>query len=293
MKLLYFGLPLGALLLHADGFEIEQAIMGRSEGIGLRRLRRLLGARVSIAAQHGSLSSAVRAHDVDLVVSWFFPKKLPPDVLGLGRLGTLGVHPSLLPRHRGPDPYFAAIDAGDERTGVTAHRLEAEYDTGRTLAAESLPIDPSWSAWTLARKLDRPSLRVLRRMVAAIANGTVSEQEQDEALATQAPEPGDDELELDVRTMSPERALRRIRAAAPWPGAYFFLGDEPIVVERARVAENAPALEPGELAADVGGALLGFGGGALILERVRIDDDTALEGDDWTRWLRTRLSAPT
>src|SRR3954468_19887327 len=85
--------------------------------------------------------------------------------------GGIGVHPSLLPRHRGPDPTYWAIASGDEVTGVTVHRIEADYDTGAILAQEPLRIDPAWNAWNLARALDRPSLRLLRATVARFARG--------------------------------------------------------------------------------------------------------------------------
>lgn len=288
MNVLYFGLPLGACLLAADGHRIVQAVMGRPEGTGLRRLRRVLGPeRVTMLGKTKKLESLVHPGPVDLVVSWFFPKKLPPAILQLGARGTVGVHPSLLPRHRGPDPYFAALDQGDTVTGVTAHRLEAEYDTGAMLDHESLPIDPAWDAWTLARKLDRPSLRVLRRVVAALAAGRAIEQAQDETLATLAPEPGPELLELDAKTMTPALALRRIRAAAPWPGAYFFTGDECIVVERASLVSEAPSLEAGELAAlPDGRVLLGVAGGVLHIERARDEDENVLAGDAWHAWAR-------
>lgn len=294
MRLLYFGLPLGALLLAADGHHIAQAVMGRSEGNGLRRLRRTLGeARVTMLRPGLPIERLVVEREVDLVVSWFFPKKLPVEILQLAPRGTVGVHPSLLPRHRGPDPYFAAIDQGDAVTGVSAHRLAADYDTGAVLDTESLAIDPSWNAWTLARKLDRPSLRVLRRVVARIAASPqgIEERPQCEADATQAPEPDAELLELDVKHATPAAALRRIRAAAPWPGAYFYLGDECIVVEQAREAPGVVNLAPGELAALPNGrVLLGVAGGALWLERARDEDDLLLEGEAFHRWAAERIA---
>lgn len=274
--------------------------MGRTEGLGLRRLRRALGdQRVTLLGAHTDIASLVtpRGREVDLVVSWFFPKKLPATVLAYGALGTLGVHPSLLPRHRGPDPYFAAIDQGDAVTGVTAHRLEREYDTGRMLDHEELAIDPSWSAWTLARKLDRPSLRVLRRVVQRIARdpSTIDEREQDDAAATAAPEPSAEQLELDVNGMDAARALRRIRAAAPWPGAYFFAGDDCVVIERAAPSTSSLSLAAGELAAlPDGRVVLGFAEGALVLERVRVassddEDEVTLSGVAWHAWVHARV----
>ena len=111
-----------------------------------------------LAAATAEFVARVRAAAPDLLVSWFWTKRIPARLLSVAP--AVGVHPSLLPRHRGPDPYFWAIDAGDETTGVTAHRLDATYDTGPILAQRTLEIRPSWDAWRLARALDRPSLDV-------------------------------------------------------------------------------------------------------------------------------------
>ncbi|HEY2512320.1 MAG TPA: formyltransferase family protein, partial [Polyangiaceae bacterium] len=210
----------------------------------------------------------VRAQSPELLVSWFWTTKLPAALLGVAPGGAFGVHPSLLPRHRGPDPYFAAIDAGDALTGVTAHRLDGEYDTGAILAQRELPIDAAWSSWQLARALDRPSLALLRDIARGpLPAGTA----QDETQATLAPTPADEELELDWSWPS-ERLLRRIRAAAPWPGAWTFFGEEAVTVVSAAPARSFPrALEPGEAAVVDGRAVIRTGDGALALLRGRMD----------------------
>ena len=153
-------------------------------------------------------------------MSWFWTTKLPASIIECNRLGGIGVHPSLLPRHRGPDPYFAAIDQGDKVTGVTVHRIGDEYDTGSILASQEVPIDEDWNAWQLARKLDRPSIALLRKTVAELAAGkTPVESVQDEARATWAPPPTLTDCAL--RWSWPtEQLLRRIRALAPAPGAF-------------------------------------------------------------------------
>jgi methionyl-tRNA formyltransferase len=187
----------------------------------------------------------------------------------------VGVHPSLLPRHRGPDPYFAAIDAGDEVTGVTAHRLDEEYDTGPTLGQRLLRIDPGWNAWNLARALDRPSLALLREVVRACADGHPPPPvPQDEARATLAPQPGGEELAI-VWSWSAERIVRRVRAAAPWPGAWTEIGDTLVFVVRARVTRDFPrALEAGEAAVRRDGvAVVRTGDDAIELLEGRAEDD--------------------
>src|SRR5262249_3710263 len=154
LRIAFFGLPLAALLLAQDGHEIVYAAVCRPQAIGVRRLKRTLGASVEMRPDVKSSVTFARVRDArpDLVVSWFWTTKIPARLVELAPLGGFGVHPSLLPRHRGPDPYFWAIDLGDEVTGVTAHRLAAEYDTGAILGSRTLPIDPAWNAWTLAKR---------------------------------------------------------------------------------------------------------------------------------------------
>jgi methionyl-tRNA formyltransferase len=227
-----------------------------------------------------ALRARVEALAPDLLVSWFWTTRLPMELVRAARLGGIGVHPSLLPRHRGPDPTYWAIASGDAETGVTVHRIEAEYDTGDLLDQERLPIDPAWSAWRLARALDRPSLRLLRRTVLRLARGEdVPAIPQDPALATQAPAPSDEDCA--IRWSWPtERVLRHVRALAPAPGAWTEIDGTLVVVLRAAPAERFPAaLAPGEAIAQGGVAVVRTGDTAVGLLEGEIDGAPASAGD--------------
>jgi len=261
---------------------VALASLSRPGAPGRRRLRSALGAErvldrpdVSIPA----FADRIRGAQVDLVVSWFWTTRIPRRVLELAPVGSVGVHPSLLPRHRGPDPYFWAIESGDRITGVTAHRLADAYDTGAILAQRTLDIDPSWSAWTLARRLDRPSLALLRDVVRRIGEGaTPPEVAQDEAAATLAPEPRDALLALSW-DQPVDAIVRRIRAASPWPGAFTTLGDGVVTITRAVVTDEFPrALEPGEAAVRRDGVAVVRGRDrAIVLLEGRDEDETQLD----------------
>jgi methionyl-tRNA formyltransferase len=279
MRIAFVGLPLAALLLRADGHDVVWAGVCRRDALGTRRLRRTIGRdNVSMMPDLERLAGAVAERRPDLVVSWFWTRKIPASFRTLAPLGAIGVHPSLLPRHRGPDPYFWAIDAGDAVTGVTAHQLDDAYDTGAVLARRELAIDPSWNAWTLAKKLDRPSLALLRETVRAFADGKPpSPLAQDEALATEAPQPSDDDLELRW-TDDAAHIERRVRAASPWPGAFTAIGDVALTLTRVRATMSRPellaALEPGEaIVRDDGIAMVRARDGAVELLGGRSDDD--------------------
>jgi methionyl-tRNA formyltransferase len=217
----------------------------------------------------------VQASKPDLLVSWFWTKRIPQSVLEIAPLGAVGIHPSLLPRHRGPDPYFWAIDSGDEKTGVTAHYLDEEYDTGNILAQRTLAIDSKWTAWTLAKKMDRPSLALLRQIVGDFASGNIPDGTvQDEALATEAPAPTDSNLEISFQWPA-EKIVRRIRAASPWPGAFSEVAGETLTIVHAEVTRDFPrALAPGEAAVVAGRVVVRAADDAIRLFAARIDSGT-------------------
>lgn len=282
LRIAFFGLPLAACLLHGDGHDVRLAVLAPANGPGRRRLFRAIGAERVLSANalgarlDETVRGALEREPPDLVVSWFWTRRLSNEVIGAARFGGIGAHPSLLPRHRGPDPYFWAIDSGDRETGVTVHRLTERYDDGDVLASSALVIGER-NAWQLARALDRPSLVLLRDAVRSFARGTPPDGvPQDESRATQAPEPSGDELRVDFRWPT-ERALRRVRALAPVPGVPLSVEGLELVVTRARAAEEFPrALEPGE-AAIVGEPkvlVLRTLDGALAVERALFDLET-------------------
>lgn len=289
MKIAFFGLPLAACLLHADGVDIGVAVLSPVAAPGRRRLASLIGAGRILDASFlspGELCSAVdgvlEQEQLDLVVSWYYTRRLPVRWLRCARLGAIGAHPSLLPRHRGPDPFFWAIDSGDAQTGVTIFRLSERYDEGPILLQERLAVADQ-DSWQLARALDRPSLHLLRRSVSALGSGrTLPERPQIEIEATWAPEPQGELLRVDWR-WPVERVLRRIRALAPVPGLAINLYGIDLFVTRASAAPDCPAaLDPGE-AAVVGRparVVIRAGDGAVSLERAVAATEGTVLGPD-------------
>jgi methionyl-tRNA formyltransferase len=275
LRIAFFGLPLAALLLTRDGHEVVLAALCQRGAPGVRRLGRQLGGdRVWIKpdVRDPALASALHALRPDLLVSWFWTTRLPIALVESARLGGIGVHPSLLPRHRGPDPTTWAILSGDAVTGVTVHRIAEDYDTGDILAQETLGIEPSWTAWQLARALDRPSLRLLRRIVASLGQGeNLPATPQDPRLATHAPLL--DGTACAIRwSWSTERLLRHVRALAPAPGAWTEIEGACLTLLKAAPARKFPAaLMPGEACVSEGQAIVRTGDGAVVLLEGEID----------------------
>lgn len=97
----------------------------------------------------------------DVLLVFGFNWRLPREVLDLPRLGVLNVHPSVLPRYRGPSPVLWAIRNGDPHLGITVHRMTEHIDAGPVLAqVDDLPIPDqvtSEDIWRLTKTV-LPSL---------------------------------------------------------------------------------------------------------------------------------------
>ncbi len=303
VRFAFFGLPLAALLLEQDGHHLEPVVLSPVPAVGRRRALRQFGERV-IDASELSRAEVERAVDERLgrpnaILSWFWTRRLPERWLAASPCG-YGVHPSLLPRHRGPDPCFWALDQGDLETGVTLHRLDAAYDTGAIVAQERLSMEriegglgappraQALTAWRLARALDRPSLRLLRSAAHKLARGeALPELPQDEAEATWAPFPSDELLKCPWASPS-ARVLRRIHALSPEPGVPLVIHEERFELLEACEDGSLPsALLPGEAhLSDQVRIRTGDGGLRALL--VRLPDGSEISGEQ----LAARLARP-
>ena len=270
-----FGLPLAPLLLMRDGHIVCWSLLSPVAAPGRRRLRAALPAASVVDLLDDDfgferhVDTWLDESPVDLIVSWYYTRRIEERWLRRPPLGAIGAHPSLLPRHRGPNPFFWAIDAGDEETGVTVHRLESDYDSGAILAQHRLAIGGK-NAWQLARALDRPSLQALREVVGNWNAGCPRDgKTQKSEDSTWAPEPTGDRLRVDWNWPT-ERILRRIRALSPVPGLALELNRQRFfVTDAAPASDFASALRPGE--AFLGTRLLlRTGDGALVVERAQM-----------------------
>lgn len=243
LRIFYCGVPLGAEVLRRGGFAPVGLAYGPLDLPGRRRLRHLLPDSVHLDLPNlaeKELQDRISDLKPDVLLSFFWPKRIPKEVLALPKLGAFGTHPSLLPAYRGPDPYFWSLRNGDLETGVTLHRLEETYDTGGIVRQIAVPILPSANAWDLAKALDRPAVELLLWAARSLSDGDVlPNAPQNEALVSVAPAPSSKDLRVDWK-QSADSVLRLVRAAGPEPGAQILLGDTPAELVRASLATTSP-----------------------------------------------------
>jgi methionyl-tRNA formyltransferase len=128
--------------------------------------------------------AAMAERHIDLVVVAAFGRILRRPFIEMPRLGCLNVHPSLLPRHRGPNPFYWALACGDRTTGVTIHYIDQGIDCGAIVLQHDMLIRPGESELSLQRRAAELSAAMLHEVIPMIACGDAPSVPQEESLAT-------------------------------------------------------------------------------------------------------------
>jgi len=213
----------------------------------------------------------LRSLKPDVVVVAAYGLLLPREVLEVPPHGCLNVHPSLLPRWRGPSPIPFAILAGDEFTGVTVILMDEGMDTGPILArSEPVPIGPEDTAATLTPKLADIGARLLLETLPRWAAGQIKPEPQDDSQATYSRLLKKEDGVIDWGRSAVE-IWRQVRAFDPWPGAFTRWEGKLLKVLACRpLPDNSPE-PPGTVVGLDAGAAVQTGNGLLKLERVQLE----------------------
>ncbi|MDE2683362.1 MAG: methionyl-tRNA formyltransferase [Chloroflexota bacterium] len=218
----------------------------------------------------------------DVIVVAAYGRLLPPEVLAIPPFGCLNLHPSLLPRHRGPAPVAGAILAGENITGVSLMLLDEGMDTGPVIAQRERLIREFDDAGTLTEKLFVDGAALLVDTLPGWTAGSVSAVKQNDELATYTAK-----LEradgLADWTSSAETLSRRQRAYVPWPRLYTnWQGKEIKLLDVAPVP--GAATEPG-LVTNAGSEeiVIGTGEGLLVVRRLQMEGRRATGAQEFLR----------
>jgi len=148
----------------------------------------------------------------DLIVVACFSRLLPPAWLAAPALGCLNLHPSLLPRYRGPEPLFWQFRAAETDTGVTLHFLDDGVDSGDIVAQTPVALPPGID---MAGAEQLTATAGAELLLTALAAGNLPRRPQDEAAATRQPLP-DAAARVVPVDWSARRAFNFVRGAADW-----------------------------------------------------------------------------
>ena len=206
-----------------------------------------------------------------VVVVAAYGKLLPPQVLDVPERGCVNIHPSLLPRHRGPSPVASAILQGDRVTGATVMLMDEGMDTGPLLASREMPIGPADTTAGLTPALFRMGGDLLAEALPLWIQGKLEPRPQDDSQATTTGRlrKSDGEIRWELTA---EELDRMVRAYTPWPGAFTHWNGRLLKVLEAAPVQAGQSGRSGDVVV-TGEDGLGVvaGSGVLRLDRLQVE----------------------
>lgn len=161
----------------------------------------------------------LRALQPDLVVVMAYGQILSQEVIDVPTIACINAHASLLPRHRGAACIQAAIEAGDDETGITIMYVVKKLDAGDIICSTSIPLRGTETGESLHDDLAMLAPSALSEAIEMLRNGTVDPQEQDESVMTYAPKLLRAHGHIDWSEPAVQ-VSRKIRAYHSWPGTF-------------------------------------------------------------------------
>jgi methionyl-tRNA formyltransferase len=267
--------------LMASEHEVVAIVQDGRKTRGVRRLlnpwlARLSGSTISVggfAVRHGlpivwidkmapEELAPLRRLEPDLLLVGGFGIILKEPILQLPRIGCVNCHSSLLPRHRGPNPFAWALLSGDEESGVTFHVMDPGIDTGDILDQTPLPLKDDDSTLSVYRRSCELAAARVVEVVDRIARDGLRGTPQDASRATYERNPT--EADAWIRWDRPARAIvRQVRALAPSPAPRFLHDEKLVYVFRADALEDRVDAPPGTVLGGTGAVEVATASGRL------------------------------
>lgn len=225
----------------------------------------------------------------DVLVVVAYGRILKEQCLAIPPKGCINVHPSLLPKYRGPNPIQHAILNNDEVTGVTTMFMDIGMDTGDIILQRQVAIDPDDTAGTLSRKLAEVAAESLIETLGLIERGDAPRIPQDHSQATYAPILPPEISHLDFS--QPAIKIRNIiRALNPDPGAFAFFRDKRVKFWMAQVVDEKTQETAGTIiAVEKNKLLIATGDGLLMPTELQTEGKKILKVSEWLKGTQPRV----
>ena len=163
--------------------------------------------------------------NVDLLIVGTWKEKIKPETFNIPKIASINVHPSLLPKYRGPNPYLQTILNGENETGVTIHLINEKYDSGAILKQKPIKIYENDTSKDLRERTVREARNLITELLEDLNSKILTPVNQDEKYASYYPNITGEEMMLDFYKQTSDEISRTVRALYPFLPCYITHND--------------------------------------------------------------------
>ena len=204
--------------------------------------------------------------DIGVVVA--YGNLLPAEVLHAFKFGCINLHPSMLPKYRGPSAVVSAILNGETETGVSVIQLDEGMDSGPIILQTPVPVDENIDGLALTKLLFGFGGNMLLEAISLIEKGNQAFTPQIESEASYTKKIAKSEGNIDWY-LSAREIDRQIRAFYPWPGSYTHVNGKLLKIMKGEVLLTE-SLKPGYI--KIGSNVqIGTGSGVLLPKLLQVE----------------------
>jgi methionyl-tRNA formyltransferase len=206
----------------------------------------------------------------DLGVIAYYGKIIKQNELDIPKNGFINIHPSLLPKYRGPSPVRTALLNGDAVTGLTIHITVAKVDAGPILTQREFLIDPNDNYEILEEKLFELGAQMLPDTIEDWVSGKIIPEKQNEPGATYTKIVKTEDGHIDW-FRSPQEIISQIRAYSPNPGTYTRFNGKRLLILSGTIEIRLHDLKPGTVEKRNFSLVIASRGGFFIPHLIKLE----------------------
>ena len=173
----------------------------------------------------------------DIIIVAAYGLYLPPKIIDLPKFGCLNIHPSLLPKYRGPSPVISAILSDEKTTGVSIIKINDKLDAGPMLKSQIVDRNCSETAYDLTKRLFSIGSKLLIDIIPRWIKNEISPISQKESDATFTKKITKSDGEIKWNLSSKEIYLKTL-AYSPWPKTYSWWNGKRIILTKMQLTST-------------------------------------------------------
>ena len=183
------------------------------------------------------ITDILRSLDADAAILVAYGRIIPQSLIDIFPRGIINLHPSTLPRYRGPTPIESAILNGDVETGVSIMQLSAGMDSGPVYSQTVVKLNGTESKFALGEQLAQIGASMILEILPSILDGSLVPVPQDENAATYCQLFDKSDSLLDPSKLTALEAERKVRAHLGYPKTRHYIDGRPVIITAAHISD--------------------------------------------------------